>query len=192
VAVGARKAAAGGAKRNGEGGRGVVGERLPVADGDRRGGDSSKRAARREGPDERVHADRLDVVGEEVADRAEDIRRDEDVAVGDPESSLVPAGEANDAACLEAGGERASHRNAVARRNRVGVAAVAGHEERDSDHARVGEGRVELGRVDGVDEQPALVEANGCRRSPQELVRVGEPGEAPVLVEWVRLQGAGW
>jgi hypothetical protein len=192
VAIGGREAAAGGAKRDGEGGRGVVGQGLAVADGDGRRGDSSECAARREGADEGMHADRLDVVGEEVADRAEDIRRDEEAAVGDPEGPLVPAGEPNHAACLEAGGQRAADPDPVARRDRVGVATVAGHEERNPDHGRIGEGRVELGRIDGIDEQPTLVEADGRRRPPQELVRMGEPREAAVLVECVRLQGAGW
>jgi hypothetical protein len=87
-------------------------------------------------------------------------------------------------------GRGAADRHAVASGDRVGVAAVAGHEERDSDDGRVAEGRIEIGRVDGIDEQPALVEADGRRRPPQELVRMGEPREAPVLVEGVRLQGA--
>jgi hypothetical protein len=137
-----------------------------------------------------MDADRLAVIGEEVADRAEDIRRDEEAAVGDPEGRLVPAGEADNAACLDPGGERAADLDPVARRDRVGVTAVAGHEEGDFGNGRVGEGRVELGRVDGIDEEPTLVQANGRRRPPQELVRMGEPCEAPVLVEGVRLQGA--
>ena len=110
-----REAAAGGSKRGGEGGRGVVGEGLAVADGDGRRGDSSERAARREGADEGMHADRLDVIGEEVADRAEHIRRDEEAAVGDPERPLVPAGEAE-----RRGGPRC--RRAAGRRPRRGGA----------------------------------------------------------------------
>jgi hypothetical protein len=66
------------------------------------------------------------------------------------------------------------------------------HEEPDSGDGCVGESWVELGRVDGIDEEPTLIEADGRRRPPQELVRMGEPREAAVLVEWVRLQGAGW
>ena len=163
-----------------------------MADGDGRRGDSSERAPGREGADEWVHADRLGVVGEEVADGAEHIGGDEDAAIGEPEGGLVPAGEADDAACLDAGGDGAADRDAVARCDRVGIAAMPGHEDGDSGDGRGGERCVELGRVDGIDEQPALVEADGRRRPPQELVRMGEPREAAVLVEGVRLQGAAW
>jgi hypothetical protein len=69
---------------------------------------------------------------------------------------------------------------------------VAFHERGDAGHRCARQRRIELARVDRVDEEPALVEADRRRRSPQKLVRVGEPGEAPVLVEAVRLQGAGW
>ncbi|MGH3075829.1 MAG: hypothetical protein ACRDQC_12910, partial [Gaiellales bacterium] len=62
----------------------------------------------------------------------------------------------------------------------------------DADHRRSCEGTVEVRGVNGIGEQPAVVEPDGGRRTPEELVRMGEPREAPALVEWVRLQGAGW
>ena len=163
-----------------------------MADGDGRRGDSSERAPGREGADEWVHADRLGVVGEEVADGAEHIGGDEEAAARDPERGLMPAGEAHDGAFFDGRRERAADRNAVTRGDRVGVAAMPGHEDGDSGDGRGRERGVELGRVDGIDEQPALVEVDGRRRPPQELVRMGEPREAPVLVEGVRLQGAAW
>ena len=68
------------------------------------GANPAERAPRREGTNEGMDADRLAVVGEEVADGAEHVRRDEEPAVGEPEGRLVPAGEADDAAGLDAGG----------------------------------------------------------------------------------------
>jgi hypothetical protein len=145
VAVGPWEAAAGGAQGFDEGGRGVAGQGWAVADGDRRRGDSSERAARRERADERMDADRLVVVGEEVADGAEDVGTDEQAAVGDPERRLVPAGKADDAAFLDGWMEWAADRGGVAGGDRVGVAAVAGHEDDDSGDGRVGQSRVEAG-----------------------------------------------
>jgi hypothetical protein len=68
---------------------------------------------------------------------------------------------------------------------------MAVHQERDPDDRCPGQGIVELGRVERIGEQPALVQPDRRRGSPQELVRVGEPREAVVLVEAVRLQGGG-
>jgi hypothetical protein len=64
------------------------------------------------------------------------------------------------------------------------------HENGDAGDGCRRQGCVELSRVDRIDEEPFLVEADGGRRPAQELVRMGEPGEAPALVERVRLQGA--
>ena len=89
-------------------------------------------------------------------------------------------------------GQRGSHADAVTGGDGIGVAAVALHEDGDPDHRGSGEGTVEVRGIDGIGEEPTLVEPHGGRRTPQELVRMGEPGEAPALVEWVRLQGAGW
>ena len=74
----------------------------------------------------------------------------------------------------------------------VGVAAVALHQERDPEHRCFREGVVEAGRVERVGEEPAVREPDRGRGALHELARVGEPREAPVLVEAVRLQGAGW
>jgi hypothetical protein len=68
---------------------------------------------------------------------------------------------------------------------------VAIHEKRHADDRRAGECRVELGSVERVDQEPAVLEPDRGRGSPQELVRVGEPGEASMLIEAVRLQGGG-
>src|SRR5207342_3368608 len=113
VAVGGREPAAGGAEGGAERTGRILGDGLAVADGDGRRGDSSERAARREGADERMDADRLVVIGEEVADRAEDIRGDEEAAVGEPEGGLVPAGEADDAALVDGRREWAADRDTV-------------------------------------------------------------------------------
>jgi hypothetical protein len=72
----------------------------------------------------------------------------------------------------------------------IGIPPVAVHEQRDAEHGRLREGIVEAGRVERVDEDPAVVEPDRRRCAPEELVRVGEPREAPVIVEAVRLQGA--
>jgi hypothetical protein len=68
---------------------------------------------------------------------------------------------------------------------------VTFHEDGDGDDRRSGERLVELRDVDRIGEEPARLEPDSGRRPPQELVRAGEPGEAPVLVEAVRLQVAG-
>jgi hypothetical protein len=162
-----------------------------MADGDRGGRDAAERAAGRERADERVDAERLLVVGEEVPDGAEEIRADEEAAVGQPERDLVPAGEADDAAAVDPGGEPLVRGDAVSGRDGVGVAAVALHERGDADDRCGSERLVEPGGVHGIREEPAVGEPDRRGRSPQELVRVGEPGEAPVLVEAMRLQGAG-
>ena len=163
---------------------------MPDSDGG--WGKPVERAPRREGTNERVDAEPLVVGAEEVADGAEHVGRDEQPAVGKPEDDLVPAGEADDPSRLDTGWERGSDADAVTRGDGIGVAAVALHEDGDADHRGRCEGTVEVRGVDGIGEEPALVEPNGGRRTPQELVRMGEPGEAPALVEWVRLQGAGW
>jgi hypothetical protein len=163
-----------------------------VADGDGGRGEAAERAPRREGTDERVDAEPLVVGGEEVADRAENVRRDEQPAAGKPEDDLVPAGEADDPSRLDTGRERGSDADAMTSGDGIGIAAVAPHEDGDPDDRGRGQCFVEVRGVDGIGEEPALVEPNGGRRTPQELVRMGEPGEAPALVEWVRLQGAGW
>jgi hypothetical protein len=193
VQVGLREAAAGGSEPGGKGGRGCIArDRRAVADRDRGGGDPAEGATRWEGADERVDADGLGVVGEKVADGADHVGGDEQAPVGEPEHDLVPAGEANDPPLLHTGGEPSSDLDAMAGGDRIGVAAVPFHEDGDADHRRDGEGFVELGGVDGIHEEPALVEPDGSRSSPQELVRMGEPREAPGVVDSVRLQGAGW
>jgi hypothetical protein len=191
VAVGGRETAAGGAEGVPEGGGRVLGDGGAVADGDRLGLEVAQGAAGREGADERVNAEEFVVGGEEVADRAEDVGADEEAAVGQPECDLVPAGEADDTALIDAGGERLVRGQAVPGGDGFGVAAMALHEGDDPDDRRPGERFVEPGRVDGISEEPAVGEPDRGRGSPQELVRMGEPGEAPVLVEAVRLQGAG-
>jgi hypothetical protein len=164
-----------------------------VADGDGGGGQAAEGALGREGADEGVDADRVAVAREEVFGGAEDVGADEEAAAGEPERDFVPAGEADDAAGLDGGQQRPVHRDPVAGCDRSGVAAVAIHERRHADDRCFGrERRVEVRRIDGVGEEPSLVQPDRARRSPQELVRMGEPGEAPVLVEAVRLQGAGW
>ena len=89
-------------------------------------------------------------------------------------------------------GSAAPDADAVTGGDGIGVAAVARHEDGDADDRGRGQCFVEVRGIDGIGEEPTLVEPDGGRRTPQELVRMGEPGEAPALVEWVRLQGAGW
>ena len=161
-----------------------------MADRDRRRGDPAERASRRERSDERVDAERLAVVGEEVADGAERVGHDEQAPVGEPERDLAPAREANDPPRLDARGEGGPDADAVPGGDHIGVAAVAVHENGDPDDRRGGKRFVELGGIHRIREEPALLEPDGGRCPPQELVRTGEPGEAPALVEWVRLQGA--
>jgi hypothetical protein len=163
-----------------------------VPDGDGGRGEPTERAPRREWTDERVDAEPLVVGGEEVADGAEHVGRDEQPAAGEPERDLVPAGEADDPSRLDTDRERGSHADAVTGGDGIGVPAVAPHEDGDPDDRGSGERFVEVRGVDGIGEEPTLVEPNCRRRTPEELVRMGEPGEAPALVEWVRLQGARW
>ena len=139
-----------------------------------------------------MDADRLVVVGEEVTGGAEHVGGDEEAAVGIQSAVSRHPGKRTTRRVSKPPGARLADRNAVTGGDRAGVAAMPGHEEGDSDDRRAGERGVQLGRVDGIDEQPALVEADGRRRPPQELVRMGEPREAPVLVEGIRLQGAAW
>jgi hypothetical protein len=192
VAIGRGQTAAGGAEGFRKGSGGVLGDGVSVSDGDCGRRDATQGALRRERPDERVDTQRFVVPREEVAGGAEHIRGDEKAAIGHPQRDLMPAREADDAAALDPFRERAADLDTVARGDRVGVAPVAGHEESDSGHGRGLQRRIQLGCVDGIDEEPAVVEADGGRRAPQELVRMGEPREAPALVEGVRLQGARW
>jgi hypothetical protein len=69
---------------------------------------------------------------------------------------------------------------------------MAIHEQRHADDGPPAERLVQPGRFERISEEPALVEPDRGRGSPQELARVGEPREAPMVVEAVRLQGAGW
>jgi hypothetical protein len=192
VAVGGREAAAGGAEGFPEGGGRAVGYGRAVADGDCGRRDAAQGAPGREGAHERVDGERLGVACEEVAGRAQHVGGDEEAAVGEPERDLAPAGEADDSAGLDGARERAVDGGVVAGGDRVGVTVVTVHQERDPGDRRSRQCVVEAGRVKRIGEQPAVVQPDRGRGSPQELVRVGEPREAPVLVEAVRLQGAGW
>jgi hypothetical protein len=138
-----------------------------------------------------MDGERLLGVRTEIAGRAENVCTHEEAAVGQPERGLVPAGEANDAAALDSGGERTADRNALAGGDRVGVAAVASHEEGDADDGCGGQGVVELRGVERIGEKPALVDTDRRGCALQELAGMGEPGEASLLVEAVCLQGAG-
>ena len=192
MAVGRGEPGAGGAERHGEGAGRILGDGRTVPDRDGGRGEPAERAPRREGTNERVDAEPLVGGGEEVADGAEHVCRDEQPPAGEPEDDLVPAGEADDPSWLDTRRQRGSDADAVTGGDGICVAAVAPHEDGDPDDRGRGQCSVEVRGVDGIGEEPALVEPNGARRTPQELVRMGEPGEAPALVEWVRLQGAGW
>jgi len=192
VAVGGREAAAGGAEGVAERLGRMRGDRGTVPDGDCERVEVTDGASRRKGTDQRVDGERLVIACDEVAGRAEHVRGDEQAAVVEPERDLVPSGEPHDAARLDLRWHRGADEHPMAGGDGVGVAAVAIHQERDPEHRRFREGVVEAGRVERIGEQPALVQPDRGRGSPQELVRVGEPREAPVLVEAVRLQGAGW
>jgi hypothetical protein len=111
---------------------------------------------------------------------------------GSQRTTSCQPGEADDPSRLDPRREGGSDGDAVTGGDGIGVAAVALHEDGDADHRSRGECCVEVRGVDGIGEEPALIEPDCGRRTPQELVRMGEPGEAPALVEWVRLQGAGW
>jgi hypothetical protein len=168
------------------------GDRGTVPDGDCERVEVTEGAPRREGTDQRVDGERLVIACDEVAGRAEHVGGDEQAAIREPERDLVPSGEPDDAALLDLRWHRGADDHPMAGGDGVGVAAVAIHQERDPEHRCFREGVVEAGRVERIGEQPALVQPDRGRGSPQELVRVGEPREAPVLVEVVRLQGAGW
>jgi hypothetical protein len=192
LAVGGGEAGAGGAERRGKRAGRILGDGRTVPDGDGGRGEPAERAPWGEGSNERVDAEPLVVDGEEVADGAEHVGRDEQAPVRKPEHDLVPAGEADDPPRLDPGRQRGSDADAVTGGDGIGVAAVAPHEDGDADDRGRGERFVEVRGIDGIGEEPTIVEPNRGRRTPQELVRMGEPGEAPALVEWVRLQGAGW
>jgi hypothetical protein len=163
-----------------------------VADGDGGGLNAREGASGRERADERVDGERLVVGGEEVARGTEDVCGDEQAAVGQPQRDLVPAGEADDAARFDLRRQRGADGDPVAGGERVGVAAVSAHEQRDAEDGRLREGLVEARRIERIDEEPARVEPDRGRGALEELVRMGEPREAPAVVECVRLQGAGW
>jgi len=192
VAVGGREAAAGGAEgvvqRLGR----VRGDGGAVADGDCERIEVTEGAPRREGTDQRVDGERLVIACDEVAGRAEHVGGDEQAAIRQPQRDLVPSGEPHDAALLDLRWHRRADDHPMAGGDGVGIAAVAIHQERDPEHRCFREGVVEAGRVERVGEEPAVREPDRGRGALHELARVGEPREAPVLVEAVRLQGAGW
>src|SRR5436190_2717083 len=144
AAVGGGEPAPGAAEGFGEGGGRVVRDRGAVAHRDGGGIDACKGPPGRERAHERMHGEGLVVVCDEIRRRAEDVSGDEEAALGKPQRDLVPAGEADDAALLDAVWEGRAERDAVAGGEPVGVAAVAAQEERDSGDGRSGERCVEL------------------------------------------------
>ena len=160
-----------------------------MSDGDRCRLESRERAARQEEAPERVDAERVVGTREVVPHRADRLRADEDVPLGEPKERLTPASPREQVRSSTPGrripappSASGASSGATWRAASVFESPMAIEERRDADdRTQAGECRVEFGAVDRIDDEAAPVDGDRAR-GPLEPVGC-EPGERAVIVE---------